>query len=216
MSRMSFREGQMGSQVELKAGVAQFRIDLSDFVDAMRRLIGAAVGANEKERARDAMRVLLAESGKTFKMVVETLAPVYALNDKVAFAKQFDSLHERIKRLYLGRATLFRTHCSIVETEFDKLQQRRSWMTHLVVAQQAYQDLKNVCDRWLFQDWNIVSDIESFLDNLNKFIDEIAVLKRTNTERAFETLQAGLKPIENDFLAMQTKVGELDVLGREM
>src|SRR5215831_11810909 len=140
----------MGSEVEFNAGVAKFRIDLSDFASAMKRLISAAVGANEKEQAREAMKLLLAEAGTTFKTVVQTLAPLYTLEDETAFRAKFTSIHEEFTKLYLERKTLARTHCGIVENEFNKLQQRRSWMTHLPVAQRAYAELENVCGRWLF------------------------------------------------------------------
>ena len=65
----------MGSAVELNAGVAKFKIGLNDFANAMKRLVGAAIGANEKEHAREAMKMLLAEATITFKVVVQNWLP---------------------------------------------------------------------------------------------------------------------------------------------
>ena len=41
---------------------------------------------------------------------------------------KFASVHEDFKKLYMERKKLAHTHCTIVKREFNKLQQRRSWM----------------------------------------------------------------------------------------
>ena len=163
----------MGSEIELNAGLAKFKVDLSEFASAMQRLVAAAVGENEKEQARDAMKVLLGESATTFKTIVQTLTPLFALEDERAFNTNFASTYAEFKRLYLERKTLHRTHCGIVEDAFNKLGQRRAWMTHVPVAKNAYADLEKVCGRWLFQDWKIVQDMEAFLAKLNEFLSDL-------------------------------------------
>jgi hypothetical protein len=206
----------MGTEVELNVGIAKFRIDLSEFAEAMKRLIAAAIGANEKDHACDAMKMLLIESGKTFQTIVQTLAPLYVLTSEAAFAAQFTAKHEEFKTLYMERKMLARTHCDIVRTQFYMLQQRQSWMAHLPVAQKAYADLESLCNRWLFQDWRIVEDLESFLGNLNTLMQQIGGLHRADPEQAYQMLMLGLKPIEDDFFSMQTRLGELEALGRQL
>jgi hypothetical protein len=206
----------MGTEVQLNAGIAEFKIDLSEFAEAMKRLIVAAIGANEKEHARDAMKTLLIEAAKTYQTIVQILAPLYALTSEAAFAAQFTAKHEEFKVLYMERKMLARTHCHIASTQFQMLQQRRSWMAHLPVAQKAYADLESFCYRWLLNDWNIVQDMEIFLERLDKFMEEIAALNRTSRSKAFLQLIAGLKPVEIDFFSMKTQLGELEALGHQL
>jgi hypothetical protein len=86
-------------------------------------------------------------------------------------------------------------------------------MSHLPVAQNAYAALKAVCQRWLFQDWKIVDDMEAFLGNLNGFLMETETLNRTDVTQSYQKFRTGLALIEKDFLDMQAALGELAVQG---
>jgi hypothetical protein len=209
-------EQPMSTQVEINAGMAQFKVDLSEFVSAMKRLVAAATGAKEKEQAREAMKELLSEARKTFDTVVEAIAPLRAITTEREFAASFAAKHAEVTRLYMDRKTLTRTHCGIVETAFNKLQQRRAWMNNLPLAQTANDDLRNVCGRWLFQDWKIVRDMEVFLTNLDKFMSNIVDLSRVKPSQGFQAFRDGMSSIENNFFDLKNQVGELDALARQL
>jgi hypothetical protein len=206
----------MSTELELDAGIAKFTADLSELVTAMKGLVDSAIGVNEKEQARAAMKALIDESRKAFETIVQVLASLYTVTDESNFTKEFANRLAEFKALYANKTALARTHCSIVEEEFNKLRGRRSWMTYLPLAQNSYERLESVCGRWLFQDWKIVADIESFFGLLNRFLLKIADLNRTDPKQGFQAFFEGWKLIEQDFLAMQTRLGELEALSRRL
>jgi hypothetical protein len=206
----------MNSKLELNAGIAKFTLDLSEFATGMKGLIDSAIGINEKEQARSAMKKLVDESRKTFETIVRTLAPLRKLTDEAGFAKEFAGRFSEFTVLYVNQTSLARTHCSIVKEEFDKLQLRRSWMRYLPLAQSSYAKLENVCMRWLFQDRQIVEDMEFFFGNLNTFLAGIAALTASDPKQGFHAFMTEWKNIERDFLAMQTALGELTALSHRL
>ena len=206
----------MGTEIELNAGIAKLKADLSEFASAIKNLADAAIGESEKEKARDAIKEMVAEVRKTFDTIVDTLAPLYGLMTELQFAAQFAANYASFKALFLKRSDLARTHCHIVQVQFDALQQRRKWMERVPFAQNAYLNLKGICDRWLLSDVTIVSQMESFFFTLNNFMDEIANLNRTSQSQGFRALSGGLKLVEGVFLAIKSQLGELDVLGRRL
>jgi hypothetical protein len=203
----------MGSEIDLNIGIAQFKLDLFEFCGAMKNLVGAAIGENEKEQARVAMKELIAEASKSFETIVDALVPLYELIDERNFAAKFAPHFQRIKNIYLKREPLLRTSCKVVEGKFNDLKSRRAWMSHLPGAQQAFVKLEDVCRRWLFQDRTIVEAMEAFFQNLNTFLAEIDTLSRAEPKRALQTLVAGLTPLEINLRVMQADLGELRVLG---
>jgi hypothetical protein len=202
----------MGSEIKVNAGIAELTINLSEFTAAVGNLVGAAVGANEKEGARAAVKELITEVRKTFDTVVDTVSPLYEVQTEQAFIARFDSEYKSFKSLYLKRKGVARTHCHTVQEQFDKLDRRRDWMKNLPFAQRSYKSVKDLCERWLFNDWSIVQQIEAFFDGLNKFMDEIASLKRTNPPAGFRALANGLSLVEADFLRIKTQLDKLKAL----
>ncbi len=206
----------MGTEVELDAGMAKFKVDLSEFTSAIRSLAEAAIGASEKEQARSAIKDMIAEVRKTFDTIVDTLTPLYKLTDESQFSARFADNHASFKALYLNRSDLVRTHCHIVRQHFDALQQRRDWMASLPLAGRAYAKLERICSEWLLYDLTIVHQMESFFQTLNRFMDEIKDLSRREPAQGFQALASGLKLIEGSFLDIKRQLGELDALGRRL
>ena len=206
----------MGTEIELNVGVAKLKADLSEFTSAVKSLVDAAIGANEKERARSAIKEMVAEVRKTFDTIVDTLSPLYTLTTESQFAAQFAANRASFKSLYLKRNDLARTHCHVVQQQFEGLEQRRAWVAKLPLVEHAYMNLKRICDKWLLQDWSIVQQIETFFRTLNTFVDDIANLTRSDPRQGFQALNDGLKLVEGNFFDIKTHLGELDALSRRL
>jgi hypothetical protein len=206
----------MGTEIELNAGIARLKADLSEFTSAVKKLADAAIGASEKEQARVAIKEMVTEVRKTFDTIVDTLAPLYGLAIESQFAAQFAANYASFKSLYLKRSDLARTHCHVIAAQFEALQQRRAWMANLPLAERAYANLKRICDEWLMSDASIVGQMEYFFRTLNKFMDEIASLNRANPTQGFQALAGHLKDVENNFLDIKSQLGELDALSRKL
>jgi hypothetical protein len=70
----------MGTEIELNVGIAKLKADLSEFTSAVKSLVEAATGSNEKEQARSAIKEMVAEVRKTFDTIVDTLSPLSAVS----------------------------------------------------------------------------------------------------------------------------------------
>jgi len=204
----------MGSEVQLDAGIGSLKIDLSDFVSAIRALAKWAVGADEKEKAREAIKDLIVEVRKTFDIIVENLEPLYKLTTKASFNSQFDERRAAIKSVYLNRGELAVTRCHIVKQQLDKLKSRTVWMQNLPFAGSAHDNLKKVCATWLESDKNIARVIENFLEELSSFVDEVARLKISDSAKGLRLLSDGLSLLEGNFREMKRQLGELDETGK--
>jgi hypothetical protein len=206
----------MGTEIKVNLGVAELRVDLSDFTSAIKSFADRAIGANEKEQARSAVKEMIAEVRKTFDTIVDTLTPLYSLKTESQFGGQFDTHYASFKAVYLRRNDLARAHCHVVRQQFEALQQRRAWMTNVPMAERAYMNLKRICDKWLVDDWNIVKQMETFFQNLNNFMDDIANLSGKQPSQGFQAFTDGLKSVEGDFSDIKMQLGELDALGRRL
>lgn len=206
----------MSGEIEINTGIVRFKVDLFQFLSAIKKLVDAAVGANEKEKARDAIKVLIAETRKTYDTIVQVLEPFYAMTTESSFKGSFDVSFAAFKAAYLGRNDYLKTHCSIVKTEFAALARRTSWMATLPFAKGAYQDLKTVCEEWQFQDSRIVQEMERFFRISNEFMQDVADLNQRNSVQAYQTLRDGLKFFEGNFLEVKAMLGELEVISRRL
>jgi hypothetical protein len=206
----------MGTEIEFNAGMVKLKADLSEFTSAIRDLVDAAIGANEKEQARAAIKEMVVEVRKTFDTIGDALTPLYALTTESQFVAQFAVDYAAFKSLYWKRNDLVRTHCHIVRQQFETLHQRRAWMARLPLASRAYENLKRICEKWVLDDWSIVQRMDSFFQTLNNFMDDIANLNRTEPTEGFQALAGGLKLVEGSFFEIKTQLGELDALGRRL
>jgi hypothetical protein len=142
----------MPTEIHLDAGIAKFNVDLSEFVSAMKDLVNSAIGANEKEQARVAIKAMIGEVRQTYDTVVDTLSPLYGIDSPDRFTVQFGAIMVSFKSIYLRRSDTARAHCHNVREFFDALQQRRGWMEHIPVANRGFTRLKSICEQWFFND----------------------------------------------------------------
>ena len=82
----------MPSEISLDAGIAKFKLDLAEFGSAVKDLVSAAIGANEREQARDAIKAMIMEVRQTYDTVVETLSPLYGIGSSQDFANAFSQI----------------------------------------------------------------------------------------------------------------------------
>jgi hypothetical protein len=203
----------MTTGIHLDAGIAKFTVDLSEFVSAAKDLANAAIGANEKEQARAAIKAMIDEVRQTYDTIVDTLTPLYGIDNAEHFAQQFGGILVTFKGIYLRRSDTARAHCHRVREFFDALQQRRSWMEHIPIANRSFLRLKKICEQWFFNDIDLFYQMDRFFVNLNDFMDNIADLNRKDRNEAFPTMLAALREAEGNFKEMQKQLSALDNLG---
>ena len=204
----------MPSEISLDAGIAKFKLDLAEFGSAVKDLVSAAIGANEREQARDAIKAMIMEVRQTYDTVVETLSPLYGIGSSQDFANAFSQILPSFKRIYLQRSDAARAHCHNVRQIFDALQQRRGWMAQLPIANHGFARLKKICDEWLFNDIDLSYQTRRFFENLNDFLDEVADLNQTDPGEAYRKMRAGLRQAEPSFREIQSRLADLDTLGQ--
>lgn len=206
----------MPSEVQLDTGIAKFKVDLTEFVSSIKDLVSAAVGANEREQARDAIKAMIAEVRQTYDTVVDTLSPLYAIGNPQEFTNGFNQILASFKKIYLQRSESARAHCHNVRQIFGALEQRRSWMIRLPIANRGYARLKNICEQWLFNDIDLSYQMSRFFENLNEFLDQVGDLNQTDAAAAYQKMRGGLRQAEPNFREIQSQLGELDAIGRNI
>jgi len=204
----------MPSEINLDVGIAKFKLDLAEFVTSVKELASAAIGANEREQARDAIKAMITEVRQTYDTVVETLIPLYSISDSHDFANAFNQVLSAFKKIYLQRSDAARAHCHNVRQIFEALQQRRSWMEQLPIANRGFARLKKICDEWLLNDIDLSYQTTRFFENLNDFLDEVADLNQTDSGKAHRKMRAGLRQAEPNFREIQSQLADLDAIGR--
>jgi hypothetical protein len=200
----------MGSEIALNASIVSFKIDLTDFVSAIKALANEAIASNEKEQARTAIKEMIGEVRKSFDTIVDVLTPLYGLTES-QFSARFADAYRSFKAVYLKRSALARTHCHVVLALLEELRKRRSWMANLPLANRAFADLEQQRKKWLGSDDYFIEVMEDFFRTLNAFMDEIA---GKEPKEGLKILTSGLNLIESKFNDISAQLGELDAIGR--
>lgn len=206
----------MGAELELNGGVVKLKLNLIELAAGIKGLAGAAIGANERENARQAIKKLIDEVDKTLAMVVEQLGPLYKLTTKERFLAGFEDARGEIKRIYLNRATIQLASCEHVKDALAKLNEKRDWMQRVPGADAAYKRVDDACQDWLTHDDEIVRFTEGFLDVLNRFADDIGRLKQHDPGVAMDTLNRGLSLLEPNFIVIKTTFADFKRLSGEL
>ncbi len=199
----------MGTELEFNAGVAKFRIALEDFERATQKLVGAAIGNKQLADVRTQIKELIQEVRKNYDLIVDTVAPLVAMDTQEKFETTFGDQHAKFKAEFWKKYNDEGTSCHIVIDKMDTLRQRRSWMDKLPIVKRAFQHLENMCQAWIARDLVLDENMENFRNSLDKLFDDLAQAKRDDPVVAFDALHGVLASLDSDFKAMKDCLSQL-------
>lgn len=202
----------MGTELEVAFGLAKLKLDLGDFLAVAQQI----AGFTKHREARQALKDAIGEIRKSCDTAVDVFTPLYGLTDEATFTKTFDGLHAAFKNSYLKNVDAVRTHCTVVKIHLDVLLEKKAWLGGLPLLERSYARLKNFCDRWIYSDYALAGQMDSFLKSIDSFYADLSGLAQTDASAAFAVLRSCLQQYEDDFLSLRKQLNALDVLGRTL
>lgn len=192
-------------ELDVGIGIAKLRIKLTIFVGIYRKLSGQ-INRDDVRRALGDMGV---EVAQTYETVVNALSPLYAIRDEDHMAREFPTIRAEFKKAYLKSSHVVHVHCGVVQEKLQIMLNARSWHSKVPVAKRSYAELKEICRRWLVDDESMVQEMNEFFTVLNRFLDRVERVRRSNPSEAYAQIQDFLSQIEPDFLAIRRAISDL-------
>jgi hypothetical protein len=202
----------MSIEIEIAHGLATLKVNLGEFVAIAQQI----AGVTKHREARQALKDAIGEIRKSCDTAVDVFTPLYALTDEAGFTKSFGTLHASFKNSYLKKVDDVRTHCRVVETHLDALLKKKEWMAGLPLLERSYSRLEGLCRDWLFSDFALANQMESFLKRIDDFYADISGQAQSDASAAFAILRSSLQQFNDDFLALRKQLNDLDVVSKTL
>ena len=202
----------MSIELDVAYGLANLKLNLGEFLAIAQQL----AGVTKHREARQALKNSIGEIRKSCDTAVDVFTPLYGLTDEASFTKEFGKLHASFKNSYLKDISAVRTHCTVVKDHLDGLLKKKEWQERLPLLDRSYARLQTLCDGWLFQDYTLADEMDTFLKRIDTFYTELSILAQSDPSTAFAVLRSSLQQFEDDFLSLRKQLNALDVLGRTL
>jgi len=202
----------MGIELTIGNELAGMTVDLGEFATVIKNLAGEA---KEKE-VKSALKEMIAEVRRSFDTVADVFAPLYELDTQRKFDEGFSKLRASFKATYLKETGEFRTHCHIVAIKLDELKQKRAWLEKLPFARRSFQRLEDLAGRWLLSDYTLADEMDTFLRNMNEFLDAVANPEKLSRSDAFRYLVSSVAQFEDYILVIKRRLDGLTMISAEL
>ena len=202
----------MSIELEIAHGFATLKLNLGEFLAIAQQI----AGVTKHREARKALKESIAEIRKSCDTAVDVFTPLYGLADEATFTKNFGTLHASFKNSYLKNIDAVRTSCKVVKTHLDALLKKKEWLAGLPLLERSYTRLQELCKTWLFSDFALAEQMDSFLSDIDTFYTDISGVAQSDASAAFAILRSCLKQYDDDFQSLRRQLNALDVVGRTL
>ena len=206
----------MGTELEFNVGVAKFRIALSEFVEATKKLADAATKKGELRDVRLKLKELIREVRKNFDLVVDAITPLIALDTQPKFNDGFGDIRADFQNVAWEKLGDEGTSCTIVMEKMEALNKGRAWMQKFPIARRAFDRLNGLCSDWIAVDVALDENIENFRNKLRDLLEDLAHVKRSDPASAFERLETLVDSLDTDFKAMKEYLNQLELISSRL
>lgn len=159
---------------------------------------------------------MISEVRRSYDSAVDAFTPFYKLDTKRKFGAGFERSRTAFKSHYLKDVGGVRTRCDKVTSQLQKLQARKRRFSKLPGFKRSFQRLEDLASNWVANDRWLALNMEYLLKSLNRLLNEIARVKRTDSAAAFVALTAALEDFEALFLAVKKNLDTLDVVSAQL
>jgi len=202
----------MGSELEISYGIAKIKVSLAEFVTAIKQITGAV----KHQEVKQTLKEMIEEVRKSYDATVDAITPLYGLDTQKKFNGKFSNILEDYKKKYLKDIGNMRTHCTIVAQQIEALKKRKSWMKNLPLVKKSFNRLQDVGNFWFLSDYTLAQEMETFLNKMNQFLNDINEMRRKNPGNAFRHLQLSLEQFEDDFNSIKPNLDNLKVISSKL
>jgi hypothetical protein len=195
----------MSTKVSLKAGIVGFEVDISEFFPVVRDLIDVKLDA----KAQEALKTMIEEVDKNFKLIVEVLMPLYTINTVADFRQRWSEFLQNFKKQYLTQWELAKTRCGIVSDQLQRLHEAHNWKRRVPLIRNALRRLDEMGQRWMANDIKLYESMNGFMTSVNDAL-EIVNKHRKTPAKALEELRALLQGMDQSLLKIKAYSNELE------
>ena len=182
-----------------------------EFVQEIRAFIGVSLDAP----AREALKELIEEVDKDFKLVVEVLTPLFAINTASDFEEKWMPIFVQFKNHYLTSWKSLATSCGIVQDQLKRVQQAQNWKRYLPFLHDAVTRLEDMGQRWMANDQKLHEAMSRFMTSVDQALTAINQLHGTPA-KAVAQLQAVLQGSEKSLQTIRDHANELKRLSAQL
>jgi hypothetical protein len=184
--------------------IATLKVTLSEFSAIIEHISGEA----KLQEVRQAIKEMI-EVSVSYETAVDVFTPLYELNTGRKFNNKFSGARANFKSNYLKSAGKVRTSSGIVTDKLNALRQRRAWMKNLPFVRRSFERLEALGNDWITNDGRLAQAMESFLTNMNRFLDRVSKTQKANGAEAFRYLQSSLAQYEDDLRALSERLNKI-------
>ena len=156
-------------KVSLQAGIVGFETNISEFCQVVRDFVGAALD----QKARQALKKMIAEVDKDFDLVIEVLTPLYAINTNEDLRAQWPAVFQKFKKLYFTQWGSLSTSCGIVMDQLQRVRDAHNWKRRIPVLRDAVKKLDDQGQRWMCNDEELYRSMNAFMKSLNTTLVDV-------------------------------------------
>lgn len=194
-------------KVSLQAGIVGFETNISEFCQVVRDFVGAALD----QKARQALKKMIAEVDKDFDLVIEVLTPLYAINTNEDLRAQWPAVFQKFKKLYFTQWGSLSTSCGIVMDQLQRVRDAHNWKRRIPVLRDAVKKLDDLGQRWMCNDEELYRSMNAFMKSLNTTLVDVNGQLKT-PEKALRKLHAFLRGKESSIVKIKAYSNELKLI----
>ena len=214
--------------MEFELGLDKFRFKTE--IDELIRII-QILKTTLDSKSKKILKELLEEIEKIFSKIVDTIYPLYELNNNMNFEKEFGNRYMNFKKFYLQDLSDVGYSCNVAKDKLDQLMKNQGWKSNTFRQlsnpfrrknkdddnEKYLRELENLLNNWYTQDRIVYAQIDQLQRQLNDGLDQVnALFTNGNTNESLQKLQSFLKNSEKFFFELKKSFQQLKQIGNEL
>jgi hypothetical protein len=123
--------------------------------------------------------------GKCYDVVIENILPLSGFDSEPAFIDGFDASHAAYTECYLKEISKPRVYSDDAYEEYLLLKTMKESKTGFPLLKRSFERMDQFVDKWITNDAWLAMSIDNLFKRLQTMLNEIAALKKKDTEDAF-------------------------------
>jgi hypothetical protein len=195
----------------LNVGIGGFEVKVSEFAQVTREFLGLSIN----KKARLALKAMIKEVDRDFKLVAGVMTPFLEINTPADFRSSWPRRFARFKNYYAVQWDALGTRCDIVSDQLEKLKDAHNWKRHVPLLGRNVKRLEKMGERWMANDQKLYEAMNAFIDSVDAALTAVNRLEKTPS-KAVDALHKALQGTERRLLTIRSYGNELKRLSAQL
>lgn len=182
----------MGIEFILQKELSNIGISITEFC-SITGIINGEIGSGEFSKLFNTM---MAKMTQAYDVVTDNLQPFINLKKEDDFNTRFDELIASYKDSYLSMIGKARAYADDAYEDYVHLVCMREAKTRFPLLKRTFKRLDELTDKWITNDYWLAMSIDTLYKMLPRLLNEIAELKQTDPEDAYQIYHAAFRDLE--------------------